>query len=56
MNKIKGTQINECKKCINGELIEFTDNTESYYLCHEVNEKIDNIDFKKECQCFEMIQ
>jgi hypothetical protein len=53
MNKIKEVQTNECKKCINSELVEFTDNTESYYLCHEVNEKIDNIDFKKECQCFD---
>jgi hypothetical protein len=29
-------QLNKCKTCINSEFIEFTDDTNSYYLCHEV--------------------
>lgn len=53
MNNQKQSEL--CKKCIASEYIEFTDNKDNYYFCHQANTRIDNIEFDKECQCFEEV-
>jgi hypothetical protein len=45
-------QLELCKKCIYSELVEFTDDTKSYYLCHLLNEKTENINFLWACGCY----